>query len=231
MKLAILETGGPPGDLSAQFGDYPAMFARMLGPEFEIEVFDVQAGRLPGGKAHDAVLITGSPAGVHDPLPWIPDLLRFIEDNAERKIVGICFGHQAMAEALGGKVAKSDKGWGIGLQRYRIDSAQPWMNGEREVAVPASHQDQVIVQPPATDVVASSDFTPIAALAWSDRPAISFQFHPEFEPDYAKALITRRYENMPDPGAAIASLDAPNDRARVGDWIRLFLTNASGDNA
>lgn len=231
MKLAILETGGPPGDLRSQFGDYPAMFSRMLGRGFGMDVFDVPAGQLPGRNAHDAVLITGSPAGVYDPLPWIPDLLRFIQDNADRKMVGICFGHQAMAEALGGKVEKSDKGWGIGLQRYRIDSAQPWMDGEQAVAIPASHQDQVIVQPPATDVVASSDFTPLAALAWSDRPAISFQFHPEFAPDYAKALISRRYEQMPDPDAAIASLDAPNDRARVGDWIRRFLTNTSGDNA
>jgi GMP synthase-like glutamine amidotransferase len=92
-----------------------------------------------------------------------------------------------------------------------------------DIAIPASHQDQVILQPPNTEIVAASDFTPYAALAWTDRPAISFQFHPEFSPAFAKALITERYDRVSEPDAAIASLDAPNDSARVGSWIRRFL--------
>jgi GMP synthase-like glutamine amidotransferase len=92
------------------------------------------------------------------------------------------------------------------------------------VSAPASHQDQVVSQPPGTDVVASSLFTPYAALAWADGSAISFQFHPEFSPDFAKALIAQRYDRVPDPDAAIASLDGPNDNQRVGEWIRRFLT-------
>ena len=68
MKLAILETGRPPGDLADRFGDYPSMFGEMLGPEFEVESFDVPAGQLPNDAAeHAAYLITGSPAGVYDP--------------------------------------------------------------------------------------------------------------------------------------------------------------------
>ena len=82
----------------------------------------------------------------------------------------------------------------------------------------------MVSQPPGTEVVASSLFTPYAALAWTDGSAISFQFHPEFSPDFAKALIAQRYDRVPDPDAAIASLDAPNDNQRVGDWIRRFLT-------
>ena len=93
----------------------------------------------------------------------------------------------------------------------------------KTIAVPVSHQDQVVAQPPKTELLAASPFTPFAALAWTDRPAISFQFHPEFEPDYAKALIRHRYDALPDPDAAIASLDAPNDSARVAEWIRRFL--------
>jgi GMP synthase-like glutamine amidotransferase len=224
MKLAILETGHPPGDLQSRFGSYPAMFARMLGPEFDIESFDVQAGELPADPtAHRAYLITGSPAGVYDPLPWIEPLLGFIRSAGQAKMVGVCFGHQAMSEALGGRVEKSDKGWGAGLHRYSIVRREPWMDGEMAIAAPASHQDQVMVQPPGTDVVAASDFTPFAALAWRDRPSISFQFHPEFSPDFAKALIAERYDIVPDPDAAIASLDAPNDNGRVADWIRRFL--------
>jgi GMP synthase-like glutamine amidotransferase len=222
MKLAILETGRPPGDLSDWFGDYPAMFERMLGDEFEFETFDVQAGQYPAD-GHDGILITGSPAGVYDDLPWIKPLSDFIRASGDRKMVGVCFGHQIMSEALGGLVVKSEKGWGAGLHRYSVVRSEPWLDGEREISIPASHQDQVVIQPPNTEIVAASDFTPYAALAWKDRQAISFQFHPEFEAAFARALIEKRYDVVPDPDSAIASLDAPNDNQRVGGWIRSFL--------
>jgi GMP synthase-like glutamine amidotransferase len=225
MKLAILETGVPPGDLDETYGDYPAMFARLLGDGFEIDTFDVQAGSVPPARnSHDAYLITGSPAGVYDPLPWIAPLMDFIRSAGDSKMIGVCFGHQVMAEALAGRVEKSPKGWGAGLHTYDVADRQPWMNGEQRVAIPASHQDQVIVQPPGTEVTVRSGFTPYAGLAWTDRPAISFQFHPEFSPGFAKALIEQRYDRVNNPDDAIASLDAPNDTARVGEWIRKFLT-------
>jgi GMP synthase-like glutamine amidotransferase len=224
MKLAILETGRPPGDLEQKFGNYASMFARMLGPQFQVETFDVQAGELPSSPAdHGAYLITGSPAGVYDPLPWIAPLADFIRAADASKMVGICFGHQIMAEALGGHVVKSEKGWGAGLQRYAIVHDEPWLDAGNEVAVPASHQDQVVVQPPDTEIVAASSFTPYAGLAWTGRPAISFQFHPEFAPVFAQALIEMRDDVVPDPEAAIASLEAPNDNERVAGWIRRFL--------
>ena len=223
MKLAILETGRPPGRLADEFGDYPTMFRKLLGPDFDVERFDVQAGQLPDPGAHHAVLITGSPAGVYDPLPWIEPLEQFIRDAKDSRMVGVCFGHQIMSEALGGQVEKSDKGWGTGLHRYDVIRQEPWMDGAGSIAAPASHQDQVVIQPPNTEIVAQSAFTPFAALAWTDRPAISFQFHPEFSPAFAKALIEKRYDIVPDPEAAIASLDAPNDNARVAGWIRRFL--------
>ena len=232
MKLAILETGRPPGDLKARFGDYPAMFERLLGPGFEIATFDVQAGELPS--AHDAFpayLVTGSPAGVYDPLPWIEPLSDFIRGARGSRLVGVCFGHQIMSEALGGRVEKSAKGWGAGLHRYAIVGQRPWMDQVEEIAAPASHQDQVVAQPPNTMVLATSAFTPVAALEWTDRPAISFQFHPEFSTDFAKALIRERDDAVPDPDAAIASLDAPSDSARVGRWIRRFLKpDSPGDH-
>ena len=224
MKLAILEAGRPPGDLARTFGDYPAMFARLLGEKFDIAAYDVEAGELPHEPhRHEAYLITGSPAGVYEPLPWIAELCRFIRSAADRKMVGICFGHQAMAEALGGHVEKSDKGWGIGLHHYSVERTRSWMDPVGTIAVPVSHQDQVVVQPPRTEVLAASAFAPYAALAWTDRPAISFQFHPEFSTDYAKALIEARRDRLPVPDAAIASLDGRNDSALVADWIRRFL--------
>lgn len=224
MRIAILETGRPPSALAERFGDYPSMMARMLGGGFNIDRFDVAAGELPADPSdYEAYLVTGSPAGVYDPLPWIEPLKDFLRSAHDQKLVGICFGHQIMAEAFGGHVEKSDKGWGIGLQHYEVDRVEPWMDEVSSIDVPASHQDQVVAQPPNTEVVASSVFTPFAALAWIDRPAISVQFHPEFEPEYAKALIESRREKMPDADGAIASLDQPNDNARIADWIRRFL--------
>ena len=223
MKLAVLETGVPPAPLADQFGNYPAMFSDLLGEEFALDTFDAQRGELPDPTAYHAYLITGSPAGVYDPLPWIAPLRDFIRDASSAKLVGVCFGHQVMAEALGGQVIKSPKGWGAGLHRYEVVDPQSWTNGEKAVAVPASHQDQVVVQPPETRVVAASEFTPYAALAWTDRPAISFQFHPEFTVGYAKALIEKRFDRVNDPVRALRSLDEPNDNHRVAGWIRRFL--------
>jgi GMP synthase-like glutamine amidotransferase len=224
MKIAVIETGVPPDPLMDQFGSYPDMFAELLGPGYELETFDAQKGALPAPAAHHAYLITGSPAGVYDPLPWIAPLMEFIRGAKQAKMIGVCFGHQVMAQALGGEVIKSPKGWAAGLNRYEVLHPQAWTNGERQVAIPASHQDQVVVQPPNTAVVAASDFTPFAALAWEDRPAISFQFHPEFTPAYAKALIEKRYDKVNTPDASLASLDQPNDNERVGEWMRTFLT-------
>jgi GMP synthase-like glutamine amidotransferase len=223
MKIAILETGRPPGALAEQFGDYPTMFGYMLGDGFEIERFDAELGELPNPAAHSAYLITGSPAGVYEPLPWIDPLRQFIRAAGQAKMIGICFGHQAMAEALGGHVEKSDKGWGAGLHRYSVVTRERWMDDAGNISIPASHQDQVVIQPPNTDVTVMSDFTEFAGLAWTDRPAISFQFHPEFSPAFAKALIEKRYDLVPNPEAAMSSLDSPNDNARVASWIRHFL--------
>jgi GMP synthase-like glutamine amidotransferase len=91
------------------------------------------------------------------------------------------------------------------------------------IAIPVSHQDQIVVQPPASQILAVSDFSPFGMLRYDDQPAISMQFHPEFEPGFTRALIESRRAYLPDPDAAIASLDAPDDRARVASWIRNFL--------
>lgn len=231
MEIGILRTGAPPGDL-ARFGRYDDMFGRLLGPDFTLRGYDVQAGELPsGGDAHPAFLVTGSAAGVYEPLPWIAPLLAFLREAKGRsKLVGICFGHQAMAEAFGGRTEKSERGWAVGLQDYELAGHAAWMGAEPppRIAVPVSHQDRVTVAPPGARVLAHSAFSPFGMLAWDDD-ALSMQFHPEFEPDYAKALIEHRRARLPAPDAAIASLDWADDRALVADWIRGFLQGRGGD--
>jgi GMP synthase-like glutamine amidotransferase len=229
MKVAILETGSPPAVLVERFGAYPAMMADMLGTDFTPQSYDVAAGALPREAAdHDAYLITGSPAGVYEDHGWIAPLKSFLRSaKGKAKLVGICFGHQIMAEAFGGRVEKSDRGWGIGLQSYDVIERASWMDKAAAFAIPVSHQDQIVEQPPASRVLARNDFSPFGLLAYDDQPAISFQGHPEWDPAFAKALIEGRRGWLPSADAAIASLDRPNDRAQVGEWIRRFLERGS----
>ncbi len=223
MDLAILEAGKPPAALQDRFERYPAMFEHLLG--LKAASYNVEAGEFPDRpEAHAAYLVTGAAAGVYDDLPWIRPLEDFLRAaKGKAKLVGVCFGHQVMAEAFGGRVEQSIRGWGAGLQRYEIFERAPWMDDAAAIDIPVSHQDQIVVQPPHTRVLAGNDFSPFGMLAYDDQPAISMQFHPEFEPAYAKALIESRFDRVPDPEAAIASLDAPDDRQRVARWIVNFL--------
>ncbi|HEX8568431.1 MAG TPA: type 1 glutamine amidotransferase [Caulobacteraceae bacterium] len=232
MRIGILETGYPPQHLVADHGSYPDMLRRYLGPDAATyEVFDVQTGAPPADpRDYEALFVMGSPAGVYDPLPWIPPLMDYLRSaKGKTALVGVCFGHQVMAQAFGGEVRKSEKGWGLGLHTYDVHHPEPWMGGDvRQIAIPVSHQDQVVERPPSARVVASSAFTPNAVLAYADQPAISFQCHPEFTVDYAKALVERRRGQVPDEALdrASASLDAPNDTPRLSSWIAGFLSGA-----
>lgn len=225
MKVAILETGYPPPELQARFGRYPAMFARLLGPGYGEATYDVTYGKLPASVLdHGAYLITGSAAGVYEDLPWIAPLKQFLrEAKGKARLVGICFGHQVLAESFGGKVARSGKGWAIGLRQYQVLGQASWMDEAEHLAVPVSHRDLVVEQPPNSRVLAGCHDDPAAMLAYTDQASISFQCHPEFEPDYAAALIDLRRDRLKQADAAIASLSKPSDNQRLAAWIRRFI--------
>jgi GMP synthase-like glutamine amidotransferase len=234
MKIGILAAGRPPSTLAPQFGDFVAMFlGLMAGRGYDWASYDVPAGEYPATpEACDGYILTGAAAGVYDPDPWIGDLLAFLRAAKGRaKLVGVCFGHQAMAQAFGGKVVKSPKGWGLGLHTYGVEAHRPWMDQTPAFALSASHQDQVVELPPGATIVAGSDFCPMGTLAYDDGMSVSCQLHPEFAPAYSTALIDgRRGTRFPEAQAAeaIESLKRPDDHERIAGWIGRFLEGVRG---
>lgn len=229
--IGILETGAPPEPLRGRFGLYGQMFRHLLGEQaFTWRTWRAAAGDLPEHPGVcDGYLITGSAAGVYDAERWIGRTRDFLcEAKGKAALVGVCFGHQLMAEAFGGKAVKSPKGWGLGLHQYRIAERAPWMDDAQSISAAASHQDQVVEAPPASRVLAGSDFCPIGMLAYDDQPAISIQLHPEFDSAYAVALLEARRGTrytVDQADAAIASYARPDDRARLAGWMGRFLAS------
>ncbi|WP_213270288.1 glutamine amidotransferase [Hyphomonas sp.] len=238
MKLTIIETGQAPLAIRDRFPSYPEMFREMFSSVdsgISMETVSVVKGEaLPDPAAAGALLYTGSPAGVYDSEPWIAPLMAFIRGAAQALTpqVGICFGHQIMAEALGGKVVKSEKGWGIGRHTYGIAATPGWEGAAPSaMSIAVSHQDQVVVKPASAEIVAASAFTEFAGLSYAGFPALGFQCHPEFSTEFSQALYAARRGTSLTPeaaDAAIASLEGACDRRFLAQWIASFLRAASG---
>jgi GMP synthase-like glutamine amidotransferase len=230
MRVGLLECDHIADRFRHIAGDYHDMFARWLRraiPELEVETFDVCHGQLPPSvDACDAYVCGASRWSVFDDQPWIPPLNAFVRAlrDAERPFVGICFGHQLMAEALGGRVARGTS-WGIGVQRIDVTRHEPWMQPARErLQLLHSHQDQIAQLPPDAIVLGSSPHCPVALFRVGPT-MLGIQAHPELDGAYVEALMIDRTERI---GAepvrlARATLSTPTDADIAGQWVREFL--------
>ncbi|MEX5727012.1 GMP synthase-like glutamine amidotransferase [Rhodovulum iodosum] len=223
MQIGILETGHAPDALRAAHGDYSEMIARMLGGEgFSFRAWNVEAMAFPDSvHAAEGWLITGSRHGVYDDLPFIPPLEEFVRAAIAENvpIVGICFGHQIIARALGGRVEKFAGGWEVGPTEYEIEG--------QSYRLQAWHQDQVITPPDGAETVGTAPGCAHAALIYGDR-AYSVQPHPEYGPAFIEGLMQVRAPGVVPPdrlAAARAVLDrstAPSS-ARMAARMAAFL--------
>jgi len=233
MKLGILKTDTVRPEWVPDFGEYPDMFIALLGridPQLEFVTYDVEAGEYPDNVDDvDAYLITGSKSSVYEDKAWIRALEEFVRelDQRGKKIVGICFGHQLIAQALGGRTGKSEKGWGVGLHTYHFDQAPAWHDqGDGDFSVLVSHQDQVLAVPEGTSVLASSDFCENAVCQIGEH-ILTFQGHPEFVPAYSREIMEFRREMIGEDvyAGGVASLQRQPESDRIGRWILNFLGN------
>jgi GMP synthase-like glutamine amidotransferase len=235
MKLTLIQPTDVPSPLRDRFGAYDRMFHRMFAAEgFEFQTLRIGEGDpLPDPAALEAVLVTGSSAGVYDNhLSWMEPLRAFIRGAyaAKTPMVGICFGHQIMADALGGDVRKSEKGWGLGRHVYDVNARPAPLGGTLpEFAIACSHQDQVITPPAEATTFLSSAFTPHAGLFYGTGKAMSLQPHPEFDDDYTLALAEMRRGNTPDEiiETAVASVARSSDSAEMAGYLGAFLRGAA----
>jgi GMP synthase-like glutamine amidotransferase len=221
MLIGILQTGQSPDALRNEMGDYPDMFHHLLAEQgLRFRTYHVEAMDFPEG-IHDCDgwLITGSRHGAYEDHPFIPRLEDFIRAayTAQVPLVGICFGHQIIAQALGGTVERYAGGWAVGPQTYDFEGETLTLN--------AWHRDQVTRAPEGARAVACSDFCENAALVYGDR-AFTVQAHPEFEDAFVQGLIdTRGRGVVPDPllDAAKARLGTPIAAQVMADRIATFF--------
>ncbi|MGF1721092.1 type 1 glutamine amidotransferase [Vibrio kyushuensis] len=233
MKIGILAAGDTPTILREKYQSFADMTADMIRsylPQAKFEYFDVKGGQFPE-KLDEMVawVITGSVHCANEELPWMLKLEALINELNQNKqcLIGICFGHQIIAKALGGSIEQYAGGWGVGLHEYQ------WKNDEHQTSfLPAFHQDQVVQAPKNAKVLLTSSFCKNAALLY-DQNIFTCQFHPEFSNDFEQDLLSLFQESTIPVSVADKAhrslSERPSDNPVIGQWIgELIASRAAG---
>lgn len=231
MKLCILENDLLDPAVEAQFVGYGAMFERLLrgvGAVGQFDIFNTVRGEYPASfDDYDAVLLTGSRADAFSKEPWVLTLRQKVEQllQAKKKLVGVCFGHQLIALCLGARVGRAPQGWGVGRMEYAWKAPElAHAQGRSDIALLASHQDQVFDLPEGAKLLATSDFCPVAAFAVDDH-VFCVQPHPEFVEEYSAFLLDKRRALLGEEKyqSATQSLNAGHDGADLARMMVAFI--------
>jgi GMP synthase-like glutamine amidotransferase len=233
IRVGLLECDHTDPELRGIDGDYGEMFVRLFaqhGAHLALTRIDLIGGApLPPLEAFDAYVVTGSRLDAVAEEPWILALGDFLRraHEAGTPAVGICFGHQLIAHALGGRVERAEGGWGVGVHAAEITAATSPAEVPHRFRLLLSHQDQVLALPHGAELLATSGHAPIAALQAGSL--LGFQGHPEFSPHFAAALMERRIDRIGAEVVADArrTLDTPTDQASIARWIASHLAGGS----
>jgi GMP synthase-like glutamine amidotransferase len=156
-------------------------------------------------------------------------------EQLQRPLAGICFGHQIIARAMGGKVEKSSAGWGLGVAKNTLIAAPSWADPVEQdsLSILVSHQDQVTALPKQAKLLASSDFCPYFMFELGQH-TFAIQGHPEFSSGYAEALVDKRQMILSPTQFVLAktSLKRPVDAELVFSWIlQLYRSGINNQQA
>jgi len=225
MHLAILMANTDESEFASHHpkdGEKFTQFLAPLRPDWRFTVFAVKDGEFPEGlEGFDGFIITGSPASVHDPEPWVEHLMALIRQirTDDRPIFGACFGHQAIAKALGGVVAKNPGGWVFGLSETQMEGEQ--------IRLYAAHNEQVTTLPEGAEALGGNTECPIGAYRIGPR-VLTTQYHPEITPSFAAALVAEYASKLPPDVAARAkaSLGQEAEMGRIAARVVRFFEEA-----
>jgi len=231
MHIGLLECDHVAGRFPGIAGGYREMFAALLGPHvpgLRFTYYDACHGGLPATPdACDAYLCTGSQFSVYDSFGWIGGLAGFLQRLHElrKPFVGICFGHQVLAQALGGEVRRAAQGWGVGVLDMTILRQEAWMQpAQARCRLQYMHQDQVQRLPEGSVLLGRSPHCDVGMFRVGES-MLGIEGHPEFTREFGSALIEWRRERIGNAAAdhALESLAKPNDGQAVGAWIARFI--------
>lgn len=233
-RIGLLQAGYVHPDVAREHGDYPVLVADLLrsgGLDADLTTYDLQRAGGPASlDGHDGWIVSGSVSSAYEDEPWIRDLEATCRTLLERDepVVGICFGHQVLAQAAGGRVAKADAGWGVGVHEYHLTGPRRPFTGDvtpDPVRMVASHQDQVVELPDGAEPFLTSPFCPHAGFTLGSR-VLTVQAHPEFTTAVSAALLALRRPVLGDElaDAAADTLPGGTDDVAVAGWITAFLT-------